>query len=112
MLFRSSSSLGERSEMYAPFRSSVVACELNLGRRKSSRERLKGAQMIDPKARNARAPSGRRSIQGNFVRRKQRQKMLAAEKTVFAFALHRQRIKADQDIVDQPRMTHEYAAVG
>ena len=37
----------------------------------------------------------------------QRQKVLAAEKFVFAFALRRQRIEADQHIVHEARMAHD-----
>ena len=36
--------------------------------------------------------------------------MLAAEKSVFMFALGRERIEADQDIVDEAGMTHDEAA--
>ena len=37
--------------------------------------------------------------------------MLAAEKSVFMFALGCKRIEADKDIVDEPRMTHDEAAL-
>ena len=38
--------------------------------------------------------------------------MVAAEKGVFALALHRQRIEADEDIIHQPRVTHDETLVG
>src|SRR6516164_825879 len=59
-----------------------------------------------------RAGSENTSTQGDLVCRKQRRKLLAAEKSVFAFALPRQRIKADQDVIHQPRVTHDHATVG
>ncbi len=38
--------------------------------------------------------------------------MLPAEKCVFAFALVRQRIEADKDLIHQPRVTHDDTGLG
>src|ERR1035437_8386057 len=51
------------------------------------------------------------SAQCNFVRRQQAREMLAPEKSVLMFALGCKRIEADKDIVDEPRMTHDEAAL-
>ena len=37
--------------------------------------------------------------------------MLAAEESVFVFALDRQRVEADQGFVDEPRVTHDEATL-
>src|SRR6185369_11325086 len=47
---------------------------------------------------------------GNIVCRKQPRKLLTAQESVFAFALHGQRIEADKNIIHQPRMAHDEAA--
>src|SRR5713226_9637092 len=44
------------------------------------------------------------STQCNFVRSQQIREMLAAEESVFVFALDRQRVEADQGFVDAPRV--------
>src|SRR3984893_14601539 len=51
------------------------------------------------------------SAQCNFVRGQQVREMLAAEESVFMFALDRQRVEADQGVVDEPRVTHDEAAL-
>src|SRR5450631_1211931 len=51
------------------------------------------------------------SAQCNFVRSQQVREMLAAEKRVFMFALHRQRVEADQGFVDETRVAHDEAAL-
>src|ERR1700690_120624 len=62
--------------------------------------------MIDWKPENGGAFPGI-SAQGNVIRGQQRLEMLSAEKCVFAFALNRQRIEADKDLVDHARVTHD-----
>src|SRR6202012_5884214 len=51
------------------------------------------------------------SAQCNFIQGQQRRKMLAREKRIFAFALGRQRVEADQDVVDESGMTHHETAL-
>src|ERR1700680_5087266 len=51
------------------------------------------------------------STQCNLVRSQQVREMLAAQESVFMFALDRQRIEADQGFVDEPRVTHDEAAL-
>src|ERR1700687_1821891 len=51
------------------------------------------------------------SAQCNFVRSQQVREMLAAEESVFMFALDGQRVEADQGLVDEPRVTHDEAAL-
>src|SRR5882724_2808153 len=53
----------------------------------------------------------RMSVQCNFVRSQQLREMLAPEKRVFVFALHRQRVEAEQGFVDEPGVTHDEAIV-
>src|SRR4029077_5566148 len=100
------------AQMYARFSSPVVVRKLNLGRGKDpSLAGLKAMQMID-RSRKMRLRATKDSAQGDFVRCQHGGKLLGAEKSVFAFALHCQRIEADQDVIDQARMTHDHAAIG
>src|ERR1700674_5204255 len=50
------------------------------------------------------------SSQWNFVRGQQAWKILAPDKSVFAFALGRQRVETDKGFVDEAGMTHDEAA--